>query len=520
MRLCPFGCHRLVVFAVSLLAESVFGQAHYHNHQHHPQNPCLSERRDPIYDHHHFLHSPDCPLNPYNQRRPIIPTLPALPLSKVLNLPSPVSNGDFFNQGISSHPAKLELGRLLFFDKILSGNRNISCATCHHPFAGTGDDLSLSVGEGANGTGRDRNLGLGANAVVQRIPRNAPPIFNLGAKEYVRLFHDGRVEVKNGKIVSPVGNQLPPGLDNQLAVQAMLPVTSDHEMAGQRGENKVATAAALKHFGGSGGVWNLLAERLRKQPEYVELFKRAFPRRVRSARDITFVQAANAIAEYEAVIYRTDNSPFDQYLRGNQHALSQNAISGMILFYGKARCATCHSGKFQTDHQFHAIAMPQIGPGREHGYRKMEDFGREEVTKRKSDRYKFRTPSLRNVAVTGPWGHDGAYSSLDGVIRHHLDPVTSLHHYSPNSAFFPRRADLDSTDFLIHNHSASRAAIARANELQPVRLTDGEIALLLSFLQALTDPRALNLREEIPDAVPSGLPVSDYVRFPEPTNRR
>lgn len=434
-----------------------------------------------------------------------------------IRLPSPITSSDYYNNGEVVNSTKIELGRLLFFDKLLSGNKNISCATCHHPQAGTGDDLSLPVGEGANGLGRDRNLGIGGNAVHQRVPRNSPPIFNLGAKEFKTMFHDGRLQAKFGRFETPIDSQIPSGLDNVLAVQAMLPVTSDHEMAGQHNENDVAIAAAKKRFSGSGGVWDILAKRIRHYPAYVEMFKDAYPGRVRYAGDIKFLHAANAIAAFEAFAFRTDNSPFDEYQRGNTHAMSDAAHRGMYHFYGKAKCATCHSGKFQTDHSFHAIAMPQIGPGKGHGYRKLEDYGRGAVTKKTSDRYKFRTPTLRNVAVTGPWGHSGAYSSLEEVVRHHLNPEKMLHQYSTDSTYFPYRSDLDRTDSVVQNHSTSRFAIARANELSPVYLTSTEVSELVAFLHALTDPRAAHPNASmVPTSVPSGLPVTDYVNFPEP----
>ena len=108
-------------------------------------------------------------------------------------LPEPVSNADYYDNGVPS-TAKVELGKQLFFDKILSGNLNISCATCHHSFTATGDGLSLPIGEGGRGLGVTRDTGVGADAVHERVPRNAPAVFNLGAREFTTLFHDGRVQ--------------------------------------------------------------------------------------------------------------------------------------------------------------------------------------------------------------------------------------------------------------------------------------------------------------------------------------
>ena len=426
-------------------------------------------------------------------------------------LPAPVTDADYHNNG-APNVTKVQLGKLLFHDKILSGNRNISCATCHHALTDTGDGLSLPVGEGGQGLGVTRDTGVGDDAIHERVPRNAPPVFNLGAREFQRMFYDGRVEVDPSQpsgFLSPAGDQLPQSLENVLAAQAMFPVTSTTEMAGQDVENDVAEAATAEDVV---TVWALLAERLQAIPAYVELFYNAFPD-VNYAEDITFAHAANAIAAFEAAAWRADNSPFDRYLRGERRAMSTAALRGMRLFYGKAGCARCHSGPFQTDHAFHAIGVPQIGPGKEHnsdGYADgKEDFGREAVTGDPQDRFRFRTPSLRNVALTGPWGHDGAYNNLRDVVLHHLDPVAALESYDQNQAVLPSREDLDAEDFVVMEDPARVEAIAEAVELKSRYLTDHQIDDLLDFLEALTDPASLDLRNDVPAAVPSGLPVRD-----------
>ena len=423
------------------------------------------------------------------------------------SIPAPVSDADFVDGG-TPDLAKVELGKQLFYDKILSGNRNISCATCHHALAGTGDGLSLPLGEGGSGLGIVRQTPeLGeTGAVHERVPRNAPPIFNLGASEFTTIFHDGRL-TKNDEhpsgFDSPAGNDLPVGLENIVAAQAMFPVTSATEMAGQSGENEIADLA-----NDLPALWEALAVRLRAIPGYVDQFVAVFPD-VSAAADITYVHAANAIAAYEIDAGRAANSPFDQFLRGEQNAMSAKAKRGMNLFYGSAGCADCHSGKFQTDHGFHAIAMPQIGPGKGDGPSGHEDFGLGRETGEPSDRFKFRTPNLRNVALTGPWGHAGAYNTLEAVVRHHLDPVTSLENYDPAQAILPSRDDLDLIDLQVMDEPALRGAIAAANELAPVDLSEAEISDLMAFLNALTDPDSIDLRDTVPLSVPSDLPVFD-----------
>lgn len=428
-------------------------------------------------------------------------------------LPKPVTDNDYY---VPASSAVIKLGQALFFDKVLSGNYNISCATCHHPITHTGDGLSLPVGEGGQGLGITRNTGIGYDRIVERVPRNAPPVFNLGARDFDKMFHDGRVfEDSNyaSGFYSPAGEQLPLGLSNVLAVQAMFPVTSGTEMTGQAGENEIANAAAQGQLTGDDGVWNLLAERLRDIPEYVELFVSAYPDTIQSPQDIRFVDAANAIAAFEAETWRCDNSPFDHYLRGDQSALSQSQRIGMRLFYGKAGCADCHSGKFQSDQGFHAIAMPQIGPGKGHnseGYSDgHEDFGLAAITGNIGDRFKFRTPSLRNIALTAPYGHSGSYNDIESVVRHHLDPVYSLYEYDQTQAALPSREDLDSEDYTVMQNSQRTAEIARHNELQPIKLNNEEVAQLIEFLHALTDKTSIDMRNDVPSSVPSGLSIHD-----------
>ena len=463
-------------------------------------------------------------------------------------LPSPVVDTDYYQDG-SPAEAKVELGRLLFFDKVLSGNRNISCATCHHPAHGSSDALPLGLGEGARGLGPRRQPGESPEeAVHERVPRNSPALFNLGAREFSRLFHDGRVEADpkgfyEGGFITPAKWKLPRGLDNVLAAQAMFPVTSATEMAGQKGENGIADAQSLNNAAGAGGIWEQIARRLQQIPEYVELFRQAFPGQIEKPQDLRFVHAANAIAAFETREFRADQSPFDEYLRGSENSLSEEARRGLELFYGKAGCSGCHSGKFQTDHGFHAIAMPQIGPGKGDGrdgsyWRSTglqafpEDFGRGRVTVRREDLYKFRTPSLRNVALTGPWGHDGAFETLEGVVRHHLDPVRSLEAYAAPPPSLPqleavleltavgsrirstwlneaRMGDFLRRDTWVQENAALRRRIAEANELDPVELADDEVDDLLAFLHSLTDPGSAELGHLIPERVPSGLPVED-----------
>ena len=417
-------------------------------------------------------------------------------------LPHPVTDADFRPVGQNAQ-AKIALGRALFFDKILSGNQNISCATRHHPRHGTADGVSLATGEGAKGLGPNRDAGTGRHAVHARIPRNAPALFNLGAIEYTDMFHDGRVALTGTGIISPAGQNLPKGLDSVLAAQALFPVTSPEEMAGQEGENPIADAAAA---GDLPRIWDLLADRLRGVPGYRKMFREAFgvaPDR------ITYVHAANAIAAFEASEWRSDDSPFDKYLRGNKTAMSKKARRGMDLFYGDAGCASCHSGKFQTDHRYHVLAMPQLGPGKGDGETGIDDWGRARVTGLTIDRYRFRTPSLRNVALTAPYGHAGGYATLEAVIQHHMDPRTALAKFDRDQIKVAMRHDLVASDFTAFDDRDARTRRLLACEDMERPLTRREIGDVVAFLHALPDPTMVGEAGRVPATVPSGLPVAD-----------
>ena len=432
------------------------------------------------------------------------------------HLPAP--NHQFPSPG----EAKVDLGRNLMFDKILSGNRNISCGTCHHSLAATGDGLSLPVGEGGSGLGVTRTSGTGADLIVERVPRNAPPVFNLGDAFFHTLFHDGRVTRVEGSgypsnCITPAGMMLPDTLENVLACQAMFPVTSATEMAGQINENEIANATAVPN--NFPVIWDLLAQRLQAIPEYVEMFKAAFDD-VNVAQDITYAHAANAIAAFEGSRWRCDDSPFDRFLRGNSQAMSKVAVDGMKLFYGDDgngnSCADCHSGLYQTDQAFHAIAMPQIGAGRgsnsEGQSDGREDFGREQVTGQEADILKFRTPSLRNIALTAPYGHSGPYNSLRAVVEHHLDPVAYLYAYNQNrQAILPTHPTLDSDNYAAMDVPDIVDFIAQRNVLPAMSYSDEEVDKIIEFLHALTDPSCLDLRSDfdVVKGVPSGLPIFD-----------
>ena len=123
------------------------------------------------------------------------------------------------------------------------------------------------------------------------------------------------------------------------------------------------------------------------------------------------------------------------------------------------------------------------------------------------DAYRFRTPSLRNVALTAPYGHNGAYPTLEGIIRHHLDPTGSLDRWTPEMANLPDAPWLEAIDFVVWDDRFEMERLRRRVDIQPRKLDDGEVAALVDFMHALTGHSAWDLPLGIPDTVPSGLPV-------------
>ena len=393
--------------------------------------------------------------------------------------------------------AEIELGQMLFFDNILSGNEDISCATCHHPNEGTSDNRSLPAGTGGVGLGHDRVRGEDR----PHIPRNAPDIFNRGSEEWFSMMWDGRIAGIPGQwFETPAGDQLPAGLDSVLAAQAMFPVTSPDEMRGTTDDIDLYGNELAEIDGDAFQViWDGLMDRLLDNDEYRALFAEAYPDI--SERELGFQHAANAIAAFEIDAFTFTNSPWDRFVAGDSSALSEAEKRGALLFYGEARCHNCHSGDLMTDQRTHNICAPQIGPGK--GDLAPLDIGRFAETGETEDRFAFRTPPLRNVDLTGPWMHDGSYTELEAAVWHHLDVVASIQEYDVNQLSPELR------DTFVNDRDSMRDMREGIDPIlqNPISLSADEFEDLMAFMHALTDPAARDLSHLVPDSVPSGHPV-------------
>jgi cytochrome c peroxidase len=304
-------------------------------------------------------------------------------------LPGAVRGGHlepFAGEGaVPSNPGtaeKIELGKMLFFDRRLSGDGTMSCATCHIPALGFGDGQAI-----------------GLNYPTTRNWRNTQTLINVANQKF--LFHDGRV--------------------SSLEDQALFPIMSAFEM----NQNL-----------------DFLEEEIRAVPAYVDLFREVF-----GDDDVTRERIAMAIAAFERTLI-SRNSPLDRFLDGEESALSPEARRGMEIFVGKGKCADCHFGVALVDHRFHALDVPEHpdsqGDPRITATRRFvakvshyeefrtldEDPGRYLVTKDKADWRAFRTPTLRDIARTDPYMHNGIFETLEEVIdfldRGESAPLTPL----------------------------------------------------------------------------------------------
>ena len=400
------------------------------------------------------------------------------------------------------------LGRDLFFDPILSGDQNISCGTCHHPQFAMTDGRVLPIGAGGQGLGESRafrklihlpeDQGDGMTVINPFvdvfIPRNSPTVINSALLR--GQFWDGRVErAADAEIVRTLEDAVNDlDLTDPLTAQVLFPITSQHEMAG----------VTLGEFSPM-VIRLILLERLRANAEYAQRFAAAF-----DSPAITLRRLAEAVAAFERQLIFTA-SPWDDYLAGDAQALTDQQKRGALLFYGElnrgVNCASCHSGDLLTDQRFHNLLVPQLGPGKDNGINGNDDFGRANVSFDYRDQYRFRTPSLRNVELTPPYFHSGAYQTLEAVIWHHADPWRANILYEPDE-HLPRALQ---DQVLAYNFEQQAHTVAgRIGAGMPISAE--EAADLVAFLRSLTDPAARDLSHITPEEVPSGLPLDPLPR--------
>lgn len=336
-------------------------------------------------------------------------------------------------------PEKELLGKLLFYDPVLSGNKDISCASCHHPSTGYAEFLDVSIGTNGHGLGSERAFGTPNDIPLGK--RNAPTVINAAFNgidtygaydpEKAPMFWDDRVQ--------------------SLEKQALEPIKTLEEMRGGT-HNDIE-------------ILVVVIERLRQIPEYQKLFKEAFG----TPDAITAENLGKAIAAFERTLV-TNNSRFDQYMRGDESAIYASEKEGFELFK-KVGCATCHNGPMLSDYKPHVLGVP------ENSKLQLKDKG-------VGDTFAFRTPTLRNLRYTAPYMHNGSINTLKQVMEFYEDIASGK---VRNPEVSPERYD---------------------PLIREIKLSVKDMSQIISFMNTLNDP---SFDKEIPQSVPSGLPVGGNI---------
>ncbi len=321
------------------------------------------------------------------------------------NSVTPSNDRSAWPEGTPRSDAAVDLGRYLFFDPRLVLSNDQSCASCHSPHAGYAD-----------GVARD----LTAHKGWKRAKRNSPTIYNLSDAPVVHW--DGR---------TPAGQCL---TAEDTGIETCL---------------EPLEAQAFKSMR-SRKVYKGFLPKVKAEPAYQEMFKQAFPPKG----EVTHLNLALAIAAFERTLVSND-SAYDKYKAGDRSALSIEAQRGLAIYEGKGNCTACHSGRHLTDWQFHNIGVDSDDDGRG-AKMKTED-------EKAQFRGAFKTPGLRNVALTAPYMHNGSIGTLEGVVE-----------------FYDRGGDRD----------ANLSPL-----IEPLGLTDREKWDLVAFLNSLTH----TLEVQVPD---------------------
>jgi cytochrome c peroxidase len=315
---------------------------------------------------------------------------------------------------IGKGSSKYEFGKLLFSDKDLSLAKTISCKSCHDPQFGTSDALPFSVGEGGLHNGlKSKQLKAGITA------RSAPHLYNKGHESFKTMFWDGRVSYDklensyktpelglNG--VYPKFSDIVLKIDNVLAMQALFPIANPIEMRGVKFKNLSNRL-----------VWKKISDRIKNKKIYRDYITTNF----------NIADIANALSLFQAVEFQVNDTPFDSFIKGDSESLSLTEKEGALVFFEKGRCSRCHHGVLLSNQAFQGAGIPQMGPGQT---KDKNDEGRFLVTGKELHKYGFLTQPLRNIALTSPYMHDGALSTLDEVVNHYNNPSRGIDNFSVN----------------------------------------------------------------------------------------
>ena len=439
-------------------------------------------------------------------------------------------------------PQLAELGRLLWFDNLHSLGRDNTCGGCHSPSNGFGDSQPMAIGVQSNGV-------VGPNRQGPRNQRRSPLVINTAL--FPRLMWNDRFEALSGdpfdgsrgfRFPFPEGDtRFSPAenakndLRHLLQAQAHIPPTELIEVGGFRGaclqpdlapthcqfdeqyppDHPAGLVPAPDASTGSRNepIRQLGLAALNASPVYRKLFGKVF-KDVRQGAAINFFHFGKAIAEFEFTLVFAD-APLDRFARGQKNAMSDAEKRGALLFFGEAGCVSCHrvggkSNEMFSDFKEHVAAAPQVAPkfGWPFGNFMFagdgmnEDFGRAEVDSLEH-KYKFRTAPLRNLAVSPGFFHNGSFTTLEGVIRYHLNTLSQAPLYDPAAEGVPED---------LHGVGPTTPLLSLDPLLVPGKtLSREQFNDLVRFVKTgLLDERVLDLCGMVPARVPSGLPVLTF----------
>jgi cytochrome c peroxidase len=272
----------------------------------------------------------------------------------------------------TTSPAKVTLGRLLFWDPIISGTKDVACATCHHPDFGYAENLDISIG--VNGVGLGNMRKFASPNSIPFVKRNSQSLLNTA---FNGIDRDGHYNPSTAPMfwdIRVVG----------LEAQALEPIKTFEEMRGGAYSQEQALDS--------------VAARLKTIPEYRTLFTKAFG----NNQAISAESIGKALAAFERTLV-ANNSPFDRYMRGDSTAMTEAQIRGMAQFE-RVGCGNCHNGPMFSDYKLHVLGVPG------NGKLQISDSG-------VNGTYAFRTASLRNLAFTAPYMHSGVFPTLQDVLN-------------------------------------------------------------------------------------------------------
>jgi cytochrome c peroxidase len=449
------------------------------------------------------------------------------------------------NLGRPIDPRLAEIGRMLWFDNLHSLHTDNTCGGCHSPTNGFGDSQPMAIGVQNNGL-------VGPHRIGPRNQRRSPLVINTAL--YPALMWNGRFSSLSGdpfdnsrgfRFPFPEAderfshvNDVSHGLTHLLQAQAHMPPTELIEVAGFTGTcaggvPDATLGPAFCQFDDGRGesvpapdpgtgsrnepIRQKALDLLNASPAYRLLFGDVFPE-VKQGAPIDFFMFGKAIAEFEFTLVFAD-APLDQFARGNTAAMSPSEKRGALLFFGSAGCVRCHavggaSNEMFSDFAEHVIGVPQIAPVFGAGTGNVlfdaegadEDFGLEQISGNRADRYKFRTAPLRNLAVAPGFFHNGAFTDLADAIRFHLNVIAGARTYDAVRAGVP--ADLAQRVGPPVPVKLLDPGVRGATPLSPQAFDD-----LVAFVRdGLHDPRvnASTLCRLVPAVVPSGMPVLQF----------